>query len=206
MLDAGGTTMTNHRIEQVERATGRTWDAWLELLGSCGAEHLDHGAIAARVTAELEGTTPSAAWWAQSVTVAYEQHIGRRLPGQRSDGTFQTSVSRATPWDMADLMAAWTRFAVEDDEVRSCIVGEPRVSGTERRITWRARSREGWPVAVTSEPRRGTTASLVATQTGLPTPEARDEARERWVAVLDRFVATTADRARGCTPPRAATT
>ncbi|MBO0921161.1 hypothetical protein J1G42_10025 [Cellulomonas sp. zg-ZUI222] len=204
MLDAGGTTMANRRIEQLERATGRTWDAWLGLLGSWGAARPDHGTIAGRVTAEMEGTTPSAAWWARSVTVAYEQHIGRRLPGQRSDGTFQTSVSRATPWDMTDLMAAWTRFATEDDEVRDCVVGEPRVSGTERRITWRARSREGWPVAVTSEPRGGATATLVATQTGLPTPAAKDEARDRWVAVLDRFVTTVGD-ARGCTPPRAAT-
>ncbi len=34
-----------------------------------------------------------------------------------------------------------------------------------------------------------TTASIVATRIGLPTPEADDEARQRWSAVVERFLA-----------------
>jgi hypothetical protein len=83
------------------------------------------------------------------VTVASEQHIGRRLPGQRSDGTFQMSVSRSTTLGMAELMERWQSFAAADETVRGVVVdGDLRVSGTERRITWRTKARDGsWVVA-----------------------------------------------------------
>ena len=54
--------------------------------------------------AELDGRVDNPAWWAQSVTVAYEQDSGRRFPGQRPKGTFQTSVSKSTQLGMAELM------------------------------------------------------------------------------------------------------
>lgn len=182
-------TATNPRIAPIERETRRSWEDWLRFLDSIGAEHLDHGQIARRVHDELDGTMPSAGWWAQSVTVAYEQHVGRRLPGQRPDGTFQTSVSRATPLDMTELMTRWTAFAGADAAVQDLAPGEPRLSGTERRLHWRTRARDGYAVAVASEPRTGGKASLVVTLTDLPTPEANDAARAEWTAVVGRFVA-----------------
>ncbi|MEE6273150.1 hypothetical protein V2J56_07295 [Georgenia sp. MJ206] len=178
----------NPRIGPVERATGRTWDDWLRFMDARGAADLDHGQIAAAVHAELEGTTESAGWWAQSVAVAYEQHIGRRVRGQRADGTFEVSVSRATPLAMAELMERWAAFAAADGAVRSLVTGEPRVSGTGRRMTWRAAARDGSAVAVTSEPKKNGTASLVATQTKVATPAANEEARAWWTATVARFL------------------
>ena len=129
--------------------------------------------------------------------MAYEQYIGRRLPGQRPDGTFQTSVSRSTTLGMAELMRTWAEFAAGDATVQGTVAGEPRVSGTDRRITWRTRAGNGSSVIVISEPKKNGTASIVATQIGLPTPEANEEARERWTAVVERFLACVRDR----TPP-----
>ncbi|MGY1741655.1 MULTISPECIES: hypothetical protein [unclassified Blastococcus] len=181
---------TNPRIRPVERATNRSWDEWLRFMDGIGAQDLSHQAIALEVYRELDGTVEQVGWWAQSVTVAYEQHIGRRIPGQRSDGTFQTSVSRATPFGMAELMERWCAFAAGDDAVRETVVGgDPRVSGTDRRITWRTKARDGSSVVVTSEPKEDGTASLVATQIGVPTLELNDEARERWTSVVTRFLA-----------------
>ena len=85
--------VTNPRVRPVERATGRPWDEWLRFMDSIGAQELDHQQIALKVYAELDGTVERLGWWTQAVTVAYEQHIGRRVPGQRPDGTFHTSVS-----------------------------------------------------------------------------------------------------------------
>ena len=180
---------TNPRIAPVERATHRSWDDWLRFMDRIGAEDLDHKAIALQVHEELDGTLEQVGWWTQSVTVAYEQHIGRRLPGQRSDGTFQLSVSRATPFGMQDLMDRWQEFAASDETVQGIVVdGEPRVSGTERRITWRTKARDGSSVVVTSEPKKNGTASLVVNQVGLATPERTDEARELWASIVGRFL------------------
>ncbi|CCG01857.1 hypothetical protein [Blastococcus saxobsidens] len=180
---------TNPRIAPVERATNRSWDEWLRFMDGIGAENLDHRAIALKVYEELDGTMEQAGWWTQSVTVAYEQHVGRRIPGQRSDGTFQLSVSRSTPLGMQDLMDRWQEFAAADEAVHGIVVdGEPRISGTDRRITWRTKARDGSSVVVTSEPKKNGTASLVVNQVGLATPELNDGARERWVAVVSRLL------------------
>ncbi len=180
---------TNPRIKPVERATGRTWDEWLRFMDAIGARALDHKQIALRVYDELDGEVEQLGWWTQAVTVAYEQHIGRRVPGQRPDGTYQLSVSRSTTLGMQQLMTRWAAFAAEDAAVQDIVTGEPRVSGTDRRITWRTKARDGSSVVVTSEPKKDGTASLVATQMGLPTAAANEAARECWTSVVQRFLA-----------------
>jgi hypothetical protein len=160
----------------------------MRFMDGIGAVDLDHQQIALRVYEELEGTVEQLGWWTQAVTVAYEQHVGRRVPGQRPDGTFQTSVSRSTTLRMAELMERWTRFAAQDEAVRSVVTGDLRVSGTDRRITWRSKAVDGSSVVVTSEPRRNGTASLVAAQMGLPSAEANEEARRLWGDVVERFL------------------
>ena len=181
--------ITNSRIKAVERATDRTWDEWLRFMDGIGAKDLDHKAIALEVYGELDGTIEQLGWWTQAVTVAYEQYIGRRIPGQRSDGTFQTSVSRSTTLGMAELMDRWHKFAADDETVQDIVGdGDPRVSGTDRRITWRTKARDGSSVVVTSEPKKNGTASIVATQVGLATLELNEEARKRWTSVVSRFL------------------
>jgi hypothetical protein len=180
---------TNARIKPVERATNRSWDAWLQFMDAIDARNLDHQQIALKVYEELDGTIEPLGWWTQAVTVAYEQYIGRRIPGQRPDGTFQTTVSRSTTLGMEELMEAWQQFAAEDETVQGIVVaGNLRVSGTDRRVTWRTKAQDGSSVIVTSEPKKNGAASIVATQIGLATRDANDEARQRWTSIVDRFV------------------
>lgn len=184
-------TETNPRIEPIERATRRAWAEWLRFMDAHDARNLDHKQIALKVYEELDGTIESDGWWAQAVTVAYEQYIGRRVPGQRQDGTFQTSVSKSTTLGMEDLMEKWKRFAADDPTVQGIVgtgANAVRTSGTDRRLTWRVKARDGLSVLVTSEPKKNGTASIVATQTGLPTLESNEEARSQWTATLKRFL------------------
>lgn len=178
----------NPRIKQIETATGRLWGDWMQFLTGLGAEDLSHKDIAAKVHAELDGTMESAAWWSQSIAVAYEHAIGRRVPGQRSDGTFQMSVSRATSLGVEDLMAKWVDFAASDSEVQSLLAGPPRTSGTEKRRTWRAPASEGSSILVTSEPKKNGSASIVATGQRIASLEANDDARQCWTSLLARFL------------------
>lgn len=175
-------------IEAIERATGRNWDEWLRSLEAAGAKDLDHKDLATRVEAELAGKVDNPGWWAQSLTVAYEQHVGRRVPGQAQDGTFQTSVSKSTALAMEELMDSWTAFAASDEEVLSLVSGVPRVSGTDKRMNWRVKGEDGSGVQVTSEPKKTGAASLIVTLTGLPTFERSQEARASWADIVERFV------------------
>jgi hypothetical protein len=181
---------TNARIVAIERATGRSWDDWLSWMASIHADQLSHHEIATALITELEGMVDNLGWWAQATAVAYEQSIGRRIPGQRPDGTFQTSVSRSTPLGMETLIDAWTTFAAADPAVLDRITGDVRVSGTANRITWRAKGRDGTAYTVISEPKKDGTASLVVQILGTATLEDNLAAKDAWTAVTERFAAT----------------
>lgn len=101
--------------DKVVAATGRTWQEWFALLDAAGAVDLAHPEIARRLVTEhgVDG------WWAQSVTVAYEQARGRRRKHEGPDG-FAISKSKTVAAPLARLYAAWS-----DDEVRARWLPEP---------------------------------------------------------------------------------
>lgn len=89
--------------ETLEKNTGKTWSAWLLLLDRWGAKNKKHGEIAGWLSEEhgVDG------WWAQHLTVAYEQERGMRAPGQRADGKFSVSASKTVAVDVASLFDAF---------------------------------------------------------------------------------------------------
>lgn len=86
--------------EAVERATGRPRAAWFERLDADGAAAWSHAEIARRL---VDGYGVDG-WWAQGITVAYEQARGIRRPGQRQDGTFEVGVSRMLALDPVEAL------------------------------------------------------------------------------------------------------
>lgn len=181
-------------IEPIERTTRRPWAEWLAFMDRIGATDLNHSQIAEKVNEELESVESgidNPGWWAQGITVAYEQHSGRRLPGQQADGTFQTSVSRTTNMGVQVAMDTWVRFAADDAEVQRLVASPAKTSGSDKRKTWRTKAADGSALLVTSELRPNGKTAVIAQQLKLPSPEANVEAKERWAAVLERFLETT---------------
>lgn len=76
--------------ERLKAATGRVRAEWHALLDAAGAAGWKHPEIA-RWLYETQGVD---GWWAQGITVGYEQAHGRRLPGQQADGTFSVTVTK----------------------------------------------------------------------------------------------------------------
>ncbi len=105
--------------EAVQSATGRTLGEWLALLDDWGAREQGHTAIARWLSKEhgVDG------WWAQNVTVAYEQERGMRAPGQRADGTFSVSASKTVTVPVDELFAAF-----EDEASRQRWLGDFEVA------------------------------------------------------------------------------
>ncbi|GAA1722415.1 hypothetical protein GCM10009809_17620 [Isoptericola hypogeus] len=87
--------------DAVAEATGRGRGEWFSLLDAAGASGWSHREIAAWLAAEhgVDG------WWAQSVTVAYEQERGMRAPGQRADGRFEVSSTKSVAGDLEGVFA-----------------------------------------------------------------------------------------------------
>jgi hypothetical protein len=68
--------------------TGRAWDEWYGILQAAGATDWPHPEIARWLVTEHSVN----GWWAQELTVRFEHAIGRRQPGQRSDGFSATAT------------------------------------------------------------------------------------------------------------------
>lgn len=175
-------------IEPIERATNRHWSEWLRFMGSIDAAELGHAQIAQKVEVELGASVDNPAWWAQGITVAYEQHSGRRKPGQQADGTFQTSVSRTTEVDIDAALEQWVAFAASDPTVQEVVTGAAKVSGSDKRKTWRAKAADGSSLMFTSEVRPNGRTAVLVNHMRLASQEENEAAKKRWAAVLERFV------------------
>lgn len=133
---------------RLEATTGRTVEQWVEVLDAHGGRSLDHTALARLVPPLLPAEVENKGWWAQSVTVRYEQETGRRVVGQKSDGSFSVSVSKTFHGSRERALDAWCRVVAGLTEVDGVAVdGEPRRTSTARWSRWRARLAEGSSVA-----------------------------------------------------------
>jgi hypothetical protein len=84
--------------DALEAATGHPRAHWFALLDTEGATGWTHRSIATW----LVDTHGVDAWWSQGITVGYEQARGLRVPGQRQDGSFESSSSRTVPVGVPD--------------------------------------------------------------------------------------------------------
>lgn len=192
---------------KVLEATGRGWDGWFEWLHDHGADELDHKAIVRLLDEDGE---LASGWWRQSVTVAFEQHIGRRVPGAAQDGTFDVTARRtfrSTParaWQLLaspDGASAWLGDVPSDwfsgewgpevgevletpggerYEVRSC---KP---GARIRLRTLGPALPRTTILLSLAADRGRTVVSLS-QEGLPEQDMREPMREHWKRALDRI-------------------
>jgi len=88
----------------VQSKTGKTWREWLATLDKVGANKMTHRDIARLVHARYPKI---GGWWAQMVTVGYEQARGLREVHQKVGG-YSASVSRTVAAPVGKLYKAWT--------------------------------------------------------------------------------------------------
>ena len=178
-------------IEPIERVSGLPWSAWLALFDAAGGDSLDHTALARVATDELRRrSVDKAEWWGQGVAVAFEQHLGRRVPGQRSDGSFETSVSKTLGRDLDAALAAWSQAAAEAPAFGARVALEaPSVTATEAWRYWRVTFDDGSKLTVMSGTRPNGAAYVSAQHAGLANAEEVPLAKAHWRAVLERAAA-----------------
>ncbi|MFI0448512.1 DUF4287 domain-containing protein [Actinomadura sp. 6N118] len=110
----------------VHENTARTWDDWFALLDTWGAQSHKHGDIV-RWLVEEQGIDH---WWAQTLTVGYEQERGMRAPGQDASGYFSASVSKTVDASAERLFEAFTDAKLRKrwlpDEIKIRTVTQPK--------------------------------------------------------------------------------
>jgi hypothetical protein len=149
--------------------TGQSRESWRKALADAGAAEWKHNAIAAWLVTE-HGVDP---WWAQNITVDFEQHSGRRRPGQRADGRFEVTVSRRLPADQEDALAQTVASV-------SAALDFPATSVNSGGRYFSARWKLDDETAVTASvsPSSGGKTTVALSHVGLPSEDAMPAAKE----------------------------
>ena len=168
-------------VEGFEKNTGRDWAGWLTFLDEIGAAKLTHKEIAERIAA----TGEASGWWAQQITVAFEQHIGRRAPGQRSDGAFEVAVSKTLAGNMDDALAAWQKMTRgRKDFGGVAMAANPETGATEKWRYWRCSLADGTKLNVTVTDKAPGKSGLTVAHEKLASAEDKERWRAFWETEL----------------------
>jgi uncharacterized protein YndB with AHSA1/START domain len=89
--------------DAVRQRTGKGWADWLKILDKAGARRMAHRDIALYLYKKHR--VPG--WWAQMITVGYEQARGMRQVHQKPGG-FEISGSKTVAAPLSALYRAWT--------------------------------------------------------------------------------------------------
>lgn len=174
-------------IPALERASEKSWEAWLVLFESNGAAKLSHTQIAALAEEQMPGTLENGRWWAQVAAIAFEQHAGLRVPGQLSTGEFRVGASRTVPMGRDEALAAWIERFGSDETHLGYAVSNRRNSVTEKRSFYRFSLDGAGKVEIAAALKDDSKSILSITHEGLPSGEQIEEWRAYWKAQLTRL-------------------
>jgi hypothetical protein len=168
-------------IEAIENGIGRPWTEVEKFLAGIKAPDLSHKEIAAA----LHEAGIADGWWAQSATVAYEQQIGRRMPGQDCDGEFQTSVSKTVAGSMDEARDKWIALLGDADGFAGIAVSRgPDLSDSAKWRYWRCGLADGSRVNVNIYEKAPGKSALSLQHERLESPEQLEHWRTFWKAKL----------------------
>ncbi len=164
----------------VQARTGKTWPEWFEALDAIGARDMAHKQIAAYLYNKLG--VPG--WWAQMVTVGYEQARGMREKHQRPTG-YEISVSKTLSASTAKAYKAW-----EHEKARrrwlpeTPIIIHKATPNKSMRITWTDGQKS---VDVSFYPRGNNKSQVVVQHGKLPDAKQAGRMKSFWGEKLDRL-------------------
>lgn len=174
-----GTSHPRTSDQAVQGATGRAREEWFALLDAWGAADRSHRDIAAWLVSE-HGVDN---WWAQSLTVDYEQARGLRPPGGARDGTYSVNASKTIAVPLERLFQA----VMDPEQRQRWLPGDPlrecaSQPGRSARFHWE----DGATRVHVGFDARGEGKSQVAlSHERLPDPAAAQERRAYWRERLD---------------------
>jgi hypothetical protein len=158
----------------LQETTGRDRDGWFAVLDAWGAADRPY-----RETAGwLRDEHGLSAWWAQKLTVEYEESRGVRAPGIRDDGTYTVTATKSIAAPAQRLYEAFV-----DPTVRGCWLPDATVRDRTMRPDRSARfdwGDGGERVSVTFVPSGETKTQVGVEHARLPSESAAAVAKAAW--------------------------
>ncbi len=172
--------------ESIEKATNKSWQQWIDELEENGARELSHTELAKKLYGQLYGKIENPGWWAQGITVAYEQHIGKRIPGQLPNGLFELAVSKTVATPRSNCFKQVVNWFENQSKFNGSKFIKPRSTETPKRSNWRCDFSDGSKFAATVEG-DNKKSKLILSHTSLPSKQAADEWKVFWRNVADKL-------------------
>jgi hypothetical protein len=167
--------------ESVQKATGKSWEEWFNVLQEKEAQALGHKEIATLLH-EAYGVD---GWWAQGITVEFERTIGRREVGQTSAGDYQTAASRTISGTLDDALESWKKLVGEARDFNGvAFSGEPTTSQTDNWRYWHVPLADGSKVAAVIGNKGSGKALLAVNHEKLSDKDAVDRWKSFWKEFL----------------------
>ena len=173
--------------DSIEQATGKSWSDWTTELDAQGAQDMTHPDLARHLSGLLEGKTDSPGWWAQSMAVAYEQHTGKRQPGQVADGTYEIAVSKTLASRRAEAFPQIVTWLESQTDFNGQTYANARSSETPVRSYWRCDLADGTKFTAAVEDSGNGKSKLVFTHAALPSQPAAEAWKEFWRSAFDQL-------------------
>ena len=146
-------------------------------------QNLGHYDLSRLIATQLQGLVENPEWWAQSITVAYEQSIGKRIPGQLANGLFELAVSKTIAKSRDLLFAQVVEWFESHEDFDGESYSNPRKTVTPKRSNWRCDFDDGSKFAVTVEGNE-LKSKLVFSHTALPNKAVADQRKAYWTQVI----------------------
>jgi uncharacterized protein YndB with AHSA1/START domain len=90
--------------DALKKATGCTWERWVNALDAAKAFQMSHR----QITAYIADRYKTSSWWTQMVTVGYERIRGLRQVGQKRSGDYEISKSKTIAVPLQKLFSAFS--------------------------------------------------------------------------------------------------
>jgi len=168
---------------QIEKKFGKPWKYWMDYMKSINARELTHTEIAKRVNEKINDS-----WWAQTITVAYEQKSGRRKPGQRADGTYEASVTKSIDEDPAKLAEKWSEFAKDNKQLQAKMKDKPQISKTQKSNLWKAELENSNKATVAFEKMKNGKTQMAVMQKNIKKEAELEKSKKFWKNIFDKFI------------------
>ena len=198
--------------EAIMQKTGRPWTEWFSILDDFDCKKHGHKQSAAFLQKECGAS----GWWAQTITVRYEQARGLRRVGQRSDGKFGFSFRRTLDVEAQsiyeafvdeNLFSAWYGAAVEISlsekgyfKLATGERGDIRIWKPERRLKlkWRqAEDSQAADLEIRTEPKNEEQSRLTIDFTKIAEEGEYHALRDFWEKALKRLEQHLANKNKG---------
>jgi hypothetical protein len=169
----------------IQKATGETWQTWFDRLEQAGARDLSHKDIAAKLVSDYQ----VGGWWAQTLTVRYEQIIGRRQVGQSNTGLFSVSISKTVTGSIDEALHWWLKKAQSRTEFNGVAIVTRSTTETEKWRHYRMALEDDSRVVISIYAKTPTKAGLGLQHEKITSADAAEAWRAYWKSLLTDHLA-----------------